>query len=53
MQTVNSNQEVKPESQLRTLELLLYISLDKSWGAQLPSWLKEKKPASMNDARNK
>jgi len=32
---------VKPDSQLRNLELLLYIPLDKSWGAQLPSWLKE------------
>jgi len=41
MQTVNSNQEVKPDSLLRALELL-YILLDKSWGAQLPSWLKEK-----------
>jgi len=35
---VNSNQEVKPDSQLKSQELLLYISLDKSWGAQLPSW---------------
>jgi len=43
MQTVNSNQEVKPDSQLRALELLFYILLDKSWGAQLPSSLKEEK----------
>jgi len=42
MQTVNSNQEVKPDSQLRDLKLLLYIPLNKSESAQLPSWLKEK-----------
>jgi len=41
IQTVNSNKEVKLESQLRALELLLYISLDKSCDAQLSSWLKE------------
>jgi len=41
MQTVNSNQEVKLDSQLRALEFLLYIPLDKSWAAQFPFWLKE------------
>jgi len=41
IQTVNSNQEVKPDSQLRALKLLLYFHLDKSWGAKLLSWLKK------------
>ena len=38
---INSNQEVKLESRLRALKLLLYIPLDKSWDTQLPSKLKE------------
>ena len=42
MHTVNSNKEVKPDSLWRALELLLYIPLDKSWGAQLLSWWKKK-----------
>jgi len=40
---INLRQEVKPDSQLRSLELLLVIPLDKNWGAQLPSYLYEKK----------
>ena len=32
---VNLNQEVNLDSQLRALEALLYIPLDKIWGAQL------------------
>ena len=42
MQTVNSNQEVKPDSKIRALKLLLYVPLYKSWDTKLPSWLKEK-----------
>ena len=40
---VNSKQEVKLDFHLRALELLLLIPLDKSWGAQLPSYLYEEK----------
>ena len=40
IQAIDSNQEVKPDFQLKAIKLLLYIPLNKSWGAQLPSWLK-------------
>jgi len=43
IKTVNSKEKVKLNSQLRALELLILVSLDKSWGAQLPSYLYEKK----------
>jgi len=42
----NTNGQLKLKSevrfQLKVLELLLYIPQDKSWSAQLHSWLKEK-----------
>ena len=53
---VNSNQEVKPNFQLRALELLLYIPLDKSWGAQLSSywqvWMMQKMNSKCNESKS-
>ena len=51
MQMVNSNQEVKPNSLRRALELLFYIPLDNDLRCSI-AFLIERKSTSKNDASN-
>ena len=52
MHMVNSNQEVKPDSLWRALDFSSIFLKRMSWGAQLPSWFREWKSTSRNDATN-